>query len=73
MKRRPTATRWVDCWAECQDRVCGWTTTGSGAVGRAARHYDLTGHTIQFHQTLIGRYGSHEVEPEPGDHQEALL
>lgn len=74
---RPKRTGTVDVRAECQDLACRWRTEGKGSIGRAAQHFDRTGHRTIFHSTLVGEYGSTSVSTDAVDlldpDQESLL
>lgn len=42
--------------AECAN--CGWTDDAKGALGRAARHHDRTGHEVAIRTVTVVVYGN---------------
>lgn len=69
MSDRPTQTGVLGQTAHCYG--CGWTGEGRGTLGRAAQHYDRTGHEIHVETTTVVIYGG--APPDVTEEQGQLI
>lgn len=67
-KKRPTRSKVTVSVAHCDH--CGWKSESKNSLGRAARHYDHTGHTVVVQQEIHVVYGTGSAVPKDPDQLE---